>query len=231
MSRARRATRPRRRTVVLDFGGVLSASHDPAPAVHALVGGDLEAVREAIWAHRPPYDRGESTLLEYWSAVAAAAGVEALTEDEALELQDADNRSFLALDPDARALLHDLARAGLPLVLLSNASTGFGEAVRKAEWFEVFSFAVISAEERTMKPEREIYEIVLDALAHENGGVRRPSDAVFFDDREENVAAARALGIDAHHWERNDPARGEGVPNPAVLAARRILADRGVLAD
>jgi len=230
MSKRNRRRTPPKPTVVLDFGGVLSAGHDPVPTVHELLGGDAEAVAEALWAERPDYDAGRTEPAEYWGAVARAAGVEALTPAEVTELQDADDRYFLRLDPDARALLHDLARNGVRLALLSNASAAFGEAVRKADWFEAFTLAVISAEERTVKPEREIYEVLLDVLAHETGGVRLPSAVIFFDDREDNVAAARALGIDAHLWPRNGDPRPEGTEHGAAIA-RRVLAERGVPMD
>ena len=183
MSKKSRRRTPPKPTVVLDFGGVLSAGHDPVPAVHELLGGDAEIVGEALWAERGDYDAGRTDPAEYWGAVARAAGVEELTAAEVTELQDADNRYFLRLDPEARALLHDLARNGVRLALLSNASAAFGEAVRRADWFEAFTLAVISAEERTVKPEREIYEVLLDVLAHETGGVRLPSSVIFFDDR------------------------------------------------
>lgn len=224
---SRRRTSAPRPVVVFDFGGVLSAGHDPLGDIGALLAGDQDALAEAFWAERPAYDRGETTPAQYWGAVAAAAGVEELTDAEVDELQVADNRYWLRLDPESRTLLHDLARHAARLVILSNASVAFGEAVRRADWFEAFSFAVISGEERCEKPDPEIYEILLSALAHESGGVARPGNVVFFDDREDNVAAARALGIDAHLWPRNDPSRGDA-PNPGVAMAREVLAGRGV---
>ncbi|UQN31180.1 HAD family hydrolase [Brachybacterium kimchii] len=228
MSRKRRGTSaadPKRITVVFDFGGVLSAGHDPVPTVHELLGGDAETVGEALWEHRGDYDAGRIDAAEYWGRVAAAAGIENLTETEVRELQSADNRYFLQLDQRSRELLHDLARNGMRMALLSNASAAFGEDVRRADWFEAFTLAVISAEEKLVKPDAEIYRILLDVLAHENGGVARPGDVVFFDDRADNVEAARALGIDAHLWPRNGE---DGAAEHGATMARRVLEGRGV---
>ncbi|SRR5690606_274294 len=230
MSKRNRRRTPPKPTVVFDFGGVLSAGHDPVPALHELLGGDLETLTTALWAERAAYDAGELTAEQYWGAVAKAVGVEQLTETEIGELQDTDNRYFLRLDPDSRALLHDLARNGTRLALLSNASASFGEAVRRADWFEAFTVAVISAEEKAMKPDPELYEVLLDVLAHETGGVSIPQAIIFFDDREENVTAARALGIDAHLWPRNGEEHPEGTEHGTVLA-RRILTERGISLD
>jgi putative hydrolase of the HAD superfamily len=229
MSRKRRgpaAADPKRITVVFDFGGVLSAGHDPVPAIHELLGGDAQAVGEALWEHRGDYDAGRIDAAEYWGRVAAAAGIENLTETEVRELQSADNRYFLQLDRRSRELLHDLARNGMRMALLSNASAPFGEDVRRTDWFEAFTLAVISAEEKVVKPDAEIYRILLDVLAHETGGVARPGDIVFFDDRPENVEAARALGIDAHLWPRNG--EGDDEAEHGAVTARRVLEGRGV---
>lgn len=228
MSRKRRA--PARPTIVFDFGGVLSAAHDPVPALHELLGGDAEALADALWTHRREYDLGRIAAAEYWGRVAAAVGVEELTAEEVEELQDTDNRHFLRIDPESRALIHDLARNGARLALLSNASVAFGEAVRRADWFEAFTLAVVSGEEQVAKPDPEMYEILLEVLAHETGGVARPGAVIFFDDLPENVEAARALGIDAHHWPRNGEDHGEDVRHGAH-SAREILTARGVQLD
>lgn len=228
-SRKRRRTPPRP-TVVLDFGGVLSAGHDPVDDLHDLLGGDRAALDAALWEHRHAYDTAQLSAAEYWGRVAAAVGVDQLTEAEVDELQDADNRYFLRLDPDARALVHDLARNGVRLAILSNASIAFGDALRRADWFEAVTVAVVSGEEGIAKPDRELYEILLDVLAHETGGVSIPSAVIFFDDRPENIEAARRLGIDAHLWPRNGDPHPDGTPHGAD-AARAILAARGISLD
>lgn len=231
MSPKKRHRTPPRPTVVFDFGGVLSAGHDPVPDVHALLGGDADALGTALWAERHAYDIGEISREEYWGRVARSVAVEELSAEEVTDLQDTDNRYFLRLDPRSRELIHDLARNGVRMALLSNASTAFGEAVRKADWFEAFSFAVVSGEERAVKPEREIYEILLQVLSHETGGVSIPSAVIFFDDRQENVDAARALGIDAHLWPRNGETPADGQQRHGVDIAREVLTARGVPLD
>lgn len=229
MSPKKRHRTPPRPTVVFDFGGVLSSGHDPVPDVHALLGGDVDTLRTALWEHRLAHDTGELTREEYWGRVAAAVDVPELTEAEVAELQEADDRYFLRLDPRSRELVHDLARNGVRMALLSNASVSFGEAVRRADWFEAFSLAVISGEERAAKPDPEIFEVLLQVLAHETGGVSIPSAVIFFDDRQDNVDAARSLGIDAHLWPRNGEDHGEA--RHGAETAREVLAARGVPLD
>jgi 2-haloacid dehalogenase len=54
-----------------------------------------------------------------------------------------------------------------------------------------FEAVVVSGEEGVMKPDRRIYEITDQRLPFQ------PGEVLFFDDRAENVDAARAYGFDA----------------------------------
>ena len=56
-----------------------------------------------------------------------------------------------------------------------------------------FDHAFYSHEMGTRKPEKEIYQMVLDRKSLE------PSRTLFIDDKLENVSAAAALGIKVHH--------------------------------
>src|SRR5699024_5020136 len=173
---------------------------------------------------------GACTAAEYWGAVAAAVGIQQLSETEGSEVQEADNRYFLRLDPAARALIHDLARNEVPMVLLSNASQAFGEAVRRADWFEAFGCALTSGDEELAQPDRRIDDLLLGALSREAAGGSIPPAVIFFDDREDHVAAARELGIDAHQWPRNGEEHPEGTAHGADIA-RAVLASKGIPLD
>lgn len=74
-------------------------------------------------------------------------------------------------------------------------------------WFEGI---VVSGEEKTMKPRREFYEILLDRYRI------NPASALFIDDNFTNVESARAVGIDAIHF--REPAQLRH-----VLKAKKIL--------
>ena len=57
-----------------------------------------------------------------------------------------------------------------------------------------FDGVVVSAHERMLKPERAIYEVLLDRYGLKAG------DCIFVDDSEKNVVGARAAGMRAVHF-------------------------------
>jgi putative hydrolase of the HAD superfamily len=61
---------------------------------------------------------------------------------------------------------------------------------------------------RAVKPDPAAYHQVIEAL----GAV--PEEIVFFDDREDNVMAAAALGIEAHMF--MSPRQFDDLPAPSV---------------
>jgi 2-haloacid dehalogenase len=113
--------------------------------------------------------------------------------------------------PGAVALLAELRAAGVPLYALSNWSAETFRLTRERfpflAWFDGL---VISGQERMAKPDRRIFELLLDRFG------LAPDATLFVDDSAANVAAAREVGMDAVRF--RDPGR-----------LRRDLASRGLL--
>jgi 2-haloacid dehalogenase len=93
-------------------------------------------------------------------------------------------------NPESVVLLADLQKAGYKTYGLSNWAAETFPPTRKAHpFFDTFDGIVLSSEVKVCKPEPEIYKILL---------VRyhlQASESVFIDDRQENVDAAKDLGI------------------------------------
>lgn len=69
---------------------------------------------------------------------------------------------------------------------------------------------IVSAHEGVIKPDPRIYQITADRLPH------APDEVIFFDDRQDNVDAARAFGFDAERF--------TGAPQlVAALKDRKLL--------
>jgi HAD superfamily hydrolase (TIGR01509 family) len=65
--------------------------------------------------------------------------------------------------------------------------------------FQHFEGEIISCEVGLIKPEREIYNLLLDRYN------LVPEQTMFIDDRKPNVDAAAEVGINPFHFDRNDP--------------------------
>ncbi|HZE67342.1 MAG TPA: HAD family phosphatase [Sporichthyaceae bacterium] len=95
--------------------------------------------------------------------------------------------------PEMTEAVAALRAAGVRTALLSNS---FGLDYDRTDWARLFDVTVISHEVRMRKPTPEIFLLTCERL-----GIQ-PEQAVFVDDLEPNVVAARGLGMEGvHHVE------------------------------
>lgn len=115
--------------------------------------------------------------------------------------------------PGMRELVLDLDAADVPLFAITNFSHEFWPPfrTREAELFDRFRDIVVSGEEQLVKPDPAIYTLALQRFGLAG------SDAIFIDDRLDNVEAARGVGMRAHHFTDASALRAE-------LAALQLLA-------
>ena len=87
-------------------------------------------------------------------------------------------------------ILYELKDKHYQLYILSNFST---EAIdilyQRYSFFNLFDVAVISSQEKLVKPEEKIYQVLLDRYS------LIPQESVFIDDLLSNVSTAERLGI------------------------------------
>ncbi|RHW18809.1 HAD family phosphatase [Sphingomonas gilva] len=104
------------------------------------------------------------------------------------------NESIGPAIPGMAELVAEIDAAGVPLYAITNFSGEFWKPfrAREAALFDRFRDVVVSGDERLLKPDPAIY-----ALALERFGLKGP-DAIFIDDRAENVAGAEAAGMRGH---------------------------------
>ena len=95
-------------------------------------------------------------------------------------------------------LIKELKEQGYRLLVLSNMSKEYIEFLRKFPVFDYFDEQVVSCEIGLGKPDRRIYEYLI-----EHCGVE-PSETIFIDDRKENVDAAAEVGLATMHFDRYD---------------------------
>lgn len=187
-----RAERPAVSAVVFDLGGVL-IDWDPRYLYRSLFDGDETAMETFLatvctqdWNHQQ--DAGRT-----W-AEAVAVLVAAYPEQRDLITAYWKRWSEMLGDPIGPTvqLLAELRAAGVPLYALSNWSVEtFPVARSRYPFLEWFDGIVISGEVRAAKPDRRIYEALLERHGLEPGSV------LFVDDVAANVAGAQAVGMRA----------------------------------
>jgi putative hydrolase of the HAD superfamily len=93
------------------------------------------------------------------------------------------------IDKDMVTLI-DTLHASYKIGLLSNSSSEYARAIlTEHNLTRLFDEIVISAEVGLVKPSREIFEFALDKMQ------LQPKEAIFIDDRQQNITVANSLGI------------------------------------
>jgi epoxide hydrolase-like predicted phosphatase len=180
--------------VVWDLGGVIVRTEDVGPrqALAARYGHTRESLDELVFGGEmgTRAQLGEIDPQELWAWVAETlnAPPEVIPEIEgAFWLGDVLDKSLVSY---IRGL-----KTSYRVGLLSNAWTNL-RSLLQDHWKidDAFHKIVISGEERIMKPDRRIYQKVIDQLAVS------PTEAVFIDDFSRNIAGAQAIGMQGIHF-------------------------------
>ncbi|MGB8065407.1 MAG: HAD family phosphatase [Candidatus Sulfotelmatobacter sp.] len=193
------------KAVIFDYGEVLC--HRPTAEEIARLA-DFFNLRvdqlPALWErNRGPYDRGDLTPEVYWSVFAKDAGVE-VSPDQLDQIHRLDMEMWSNINSSMVEWANQLRSSGMKVGLLSNMHPEMVAHCRKHfSWLTDFDFVTFSGEVRLIKPDPAIYEHTLRGL-----GVTA-SEALFLDDREVNIRAAQALGINALRFESIEQLHGE----------------------
>lgn len=181
------------RTVIFDYGKVISLPQSAADreTIAGLAGVDAGPFWAAYHAHRDGLDLGGAGVAAYWRTIAGEVGA-SWDDARVHELWAADFRSYMRINPEVIEVIADLKAGGTRLALLSNAGPDYGSYFRRGPLGDFFEACYVSGELKLLKPDAEIYRHVLADLGID------AADAAFIDDREPNVAGARALGITSH---------------------------------
>ncbi len=181
---------------MFDFGGVLM-DWDPRYLYQKMPGYDRQAVERFLeevdfFTWNLEHDRGRSVA-------EGMALLSARFPQYSDLLRAYDERYLEALrgpvEPVVR-ILYALKAAGYPLYGLSNWPAEKFALVRPMHpFFEAFDDMVISGEVKLIKPERAIFELLLERIG------RPAEECLLIDDSERNIQAARELGFQAIHFQ------------------------------
>ena len=184
---------PSIRAVILDYGQVLARcpTAQEFGRMAEMFSVSFELFYELWETSRDLYDRGDLTAQEYWLKLAAQSNTS--IDPEQIEiLRKVEVEIWSHPNPGMLDWVSRLNAAGIKTGLLSNMPGDLVTHLRtNCQWMENFAFKTFSAEVRLIKPDPAIYQHTLHGL-----GVAA-TEALFVDDREPNIRAARALGIHA----------------------------------
>ncbi|MEU9781181.1 HAD-IA family hydrolase [Streptomyces phaeochromogenes] len=192
-----------RHIVLFDLFGVIARHQQPgalakmAARCHA----PTDAFTTAYWACRPPYDAGRQSAPEYWTAVLRSLSVDVDVDVEAdtiEELRLADIDSWSRVDNRMVAYVRSL-RAVTEVALLSNIPSDHADAFLAAQpWLHTLDHVAFSGKIKAAKPAPAAFHHCAIAMR------AAPADFLFVDDREENVRAAQAVGMNGHVFTGRD---------------------------
>jgi putative hydrolase of the HAD superfamily len=206
------------RAVIFDFGGVLCFHPDQGRIERAAAACGLPTDRflRGLWQARREYDAGRLEPAQYWRGVMGPAFQESRLSQLVRHEIELWNRY------DARVFhwIGQLRAAGFRTAILSNLPRVLGEELRATPGFlDPFDHVTFSYELGRIKPEAEIYRDATGGLGIE------PAQALFLDDRPENVEGAHAAGLQAVLYSTWEDFVAQGVSAsyglPAPADARR----------
>jgi len=185
--------------VLWDYGGVFTPSPFGAISAYARsVGAEPVAFREIIFgsyhedSDHPWHqcERGELAVADTWAAISAEVEAAGYQFDLAQMFS-----SMVSGDEFDRTIVVDAVREvrgrGIRTAIVTNNIREYGDAWRKQiPLDELFDAVIDSSHEGVRKPNPAIFHLALERV-----GVTEPTNAVFLDDFEGNVVAARALGM------------------------------------
>ncbi len=179
------------KAVILDYGEVLS--HSPTAEewdrMASLFQVDRHQFRPLWDRNRLQYDRGDLSLDAYWSRLAEDADMK-MEPEQLTKLSQWDVEMWAHINPTMLEWLKQMQSSGVKTGLLSNMPVDMIRYVRQQfPWLNDFDHQTFSAEVGLVKPDPAIYRHSLDSLRVQ------ASEALFVDDKAQNIEGARTVGM------------------------------------
>lgn len=181
------------RAVIFDYGMVLSNPQDPVAhrTLIEITGLAPEEFERLYWCYRHEYDLGRLNGATYWARIAHDSG-RIFTQEQVAALVENDVLMWASINERMLAWAAALQDAGLATAILSNMGPELLRYMRQEfAWLGHFTHHTWSCELRIAKPDPAIYTWTCEQL-----GVR-PEEALFLDDKPENIHAAEQVGLHA----------------------------------
>ena len=145
------------------------------------------------------YDKGIMTREQVIEKIAPLTGCPVEDCNEFIEFV----KVSLTNIPETEKLIQELSQRDYKLFCLSNMSEDFYEYLSSRKVFNYFEGKIISAIEKMVKPDREIYELLLNRYH------LKAEESLFIDNLAVNIRAAQEVGIHTVHFRDKEKAYQE----------------------
>ena len=207
--------------VIFDYGKVLSNCEDPDAQrkLIALTGLERPEFDRHYWRHRHSYDQGVLNGRTYWARIASDAAI-SFTPEQIEDLIETDVLMWTSLNEEMLCWVIALQEANIKTAILSNMGEDCLAYMRQEfGWLAHFQHHTWSCELGICKPDPAIYLHTCEKLRV------APQQALFLDDKPENIAAASEVGLNAIQFENIDQLRRDlenrglqaGLPVPGTV--------------
>ncbi len=181
------------KVIIFDLGGVIVSSRvEKIPNIISdYLGIEYSQFDDLMGKYKSDLTKGKISLIDVYSKVIKQFGLNNLDAKDVVDKHlEIFQKTIEDLDEEVLSLVKKL-RESYSVVCLVNAEPDVVPLVRKRGVYDYFEHAYISTELRMEKPNKEIYSAVLNDLN------RRAEEAIFVDDKEDNVNSARGMGINS----------------------------------
>jgi putative hydrolase of the HAD superfamily len=178
-------------TVIFDYGRVISVAPTPQDfePLRKAIGVQLAAFKETYWRYRDAYDLDDLDAAAYWQEFGRDVGRN-FSPSQIHKLAALDCQIWGRPNPVMVEWVRLLRGKGLKTAVISNISRNVGDYLRRnGRWIGFMNQVTFSGELKLLKPDPAIFHACLEGLGE-------PAEqALFIDDKDVNVTAAQALGI------------------------------------
>ena len=180
------------RAVIFDWGGVLI--FNPAKEFWnycaSNIGVYLSKFIKVYKKYEKTYQKNQISEKELWRVVCSELRVP-IPKNKSLWSKAAEN--VFKENKDVTDIALKIKQNGYKIGLLSNTEIPVARSYKKQP-YNFFDTAVFSCFVGCVKPEREIYEIILRKMRV------KPEEVIFIDDNKENIEAANSMRMKTIHF-------------------------------
>jgi len=175
------------KTLIFDFGGVCTKGHLPtdfAAKLSLICPMDTGIIEDSFGKLEPTYEIGKITPEKFWNKFKQELDLELPVE----RIQNVFYDSY-TIDEELMAVLLSLKKTYRLVLLTNNYEDMFTHIKNKFGLEKYFEFMFCSSSIHLKKPEKEIYEHIINELKI------KPEETIIVDDKSKNLVIPQEMGF------------------------------------